>query len=293
MKVSVSRRVFLGFNYLFFGLFILLCVYPIWYIFISSISSGSGVGQFFIPINPTLSNYSKVFKLEGMGVAFRNSLVRTLLGTALTVLACMFLGFLFTKQEMPLRKPLYRILIVTMYVSGGLIPTYLVYRSYGMLNSFSVYILPTIVQAYYVILIKTFLEQLPPSIEEAAKIDGAGTFRIFLRIILPMAQPIIATIAVYAAVGQWNAWFDNHIYTFNRPELTTLQYKLYTYLKDAEILTQQLKMSSELDTGLMEALTPRGVRMTVTVITVLPVLFVYPFLQRYFVKGIMIGSVKG
>ena len=118
MKVSVSRRVFLGFNYLFFGLFILLCVYPIWYIFISSISSGSGVGQFFIPINPTLSNYSKVFKLEGMGVAFRNSLVRTLLGTALTVLACMFLGFLFTKQEMPLRKPLYRILIVTMYVSG-------------------------------------------------------------------------------------------------------------------------------------------------------------------------------
>ena len=228
-----------------------------------------------------------------MGVAFRNSLVRTLLGTALTVLACMFLGFLFTKQEMPLRKPLYRILIVTMYVSGGLIPTYLVYRSYGMLNSFSVYILPTIVQAYYVILIKTFLEQLPPSIEEAAKIDGAGTFRIFLRIILPMAQPIIATIAVYAAVGQWNAWFDNHIYTFNRPELTTLQYKLYTYLKEAEILTQQLKMSSELDTGLMESLTPRGVRMTVTVITVLPVLFVYPFLQRYFVKGIMIGSVKG
>ena len=100
-------------------------------------------------------------------------------------------------------------------------------------------------------------------------------------------------VAVYAAVGQWNAWFDNHIYTFNRPELTTLQYKLYTYLKEAEILTQQLKMSSELDTGLMEALTPRGVRMTVTVITVLPVLFVYPFLQRYFVKGIMIGSVKG
>ncbi len=149
------------------------------------------------------------------------------------------------------------------------------------------------VDTTYVILIKTFLEQLPPSIEEAAKIDGAGTFRIFLRIILPMAQPIIATIAVYAAVGQWNAWFDNHIYTFNRPELTTLQYKLYTYLKEAEILTQQLKMSSELDTGLMESLTPRGVRMTVTVITVLPVLFVYPFLQRYFVKGIMIGSVKG
>ena len=114
MKVSVSRRVFLGFNYLFFGLFILLCVYPIWYIFISSISSGSGVGQFFIPLNPTFSNYSKVFKLEGMGVAFRNSLVRTLLGTGLTVLACMFLGFLFTKQELPFRKSLYRILIVTM-----------------------------------------------------------------------------------------------------------------------------------------------------------------------------------
>ena len=293
MKVSASRKIFLGFNYAFFILLMLVCVYPIWYIFISSISTSSGVGQFFIPQKPSLSNYEKVFKLQGMAVAFRNSILRTVIGTVLTVMACMFLGYLFSKEEMPFRKTMYRILIVTMYVSGGLISTYLVFKAYGMLNNFWVYILPSVVSAYYVILIKTFIEQLPASVEEAARIDGAGTFTVFLRIILPMSLPIIATIAVYAAVGQWNAWFDNHIYTFTKDELTTLQYKLYTYLKEAEILTQQLKMSSEIDTSLRDALTPRGVRMTVTMVTVVPVLFVYPFLQRYFVKGIMMGSVKG
>ncbi len=293
MKTSASRRGFLVFDHLFFIALILLCIYPIWYIFISSISEGTGVGQFFIPQHPTASNYTRVFKLQGMGVAFRNSILRTVIGTAFTVMACMFMGYLFTKEEMPLRKTLYRTLIVTMYLSGGLIPTYLVFKAYGLLNNFWVYILPSIVSAYYIILIKTFLESLPASVEEAAMIDGAGTVRIFLQIILPMSLPIIATIAVYAAVGQWNAWFDNHIYTFNREGLTTLQYKLYTYLKEAEVLAEQLKMSSEIDTGLQNSLTPRGVRMTVTMVTVVPVLFVYPFLQRYFVKGIMIGSVKG
>ena len=293
MKTSASRKGFLVFDHLFFIALILLCIYPIWYIFISSISEGTGVGQFFIPQKPSISNYTRVFKLQGMGLAFRNSILRTVIGTFLTVIVCMFMGYLFTKEEMPFRKTLYRILIVTMYLSGGLIPTYLVFKTYGLLNNFWVYILPSIVSAYYIILIKTFLESLPASVEEAAMIDGAGVMRIFLQIILPMSLPIIATIAVYAAVGQWNAWFDNHIYTFNREGLTTLQYKLYTYLKEAEILAEQLKMSSEIDTSLQNSLTPRGVRMTVTMVTVVPVLFVYPFLQRYFVKGIMIGSVKG
>ena len=293
MKQSISRRIFLFFNYILFIAMILLCIYPIWYIFISSISKGSGVGQFFIPQNITFENYVKVFSLEGMGIAFRNSVLRTVIGTIFTVMTCMYLGYLFTKEEMPFRKVLYRMLIVTMYVSGGLIPTYLVYKSYGLLNNFWVYILPSTVSAYNVILIKTFLEQLPKPVEEAAMIDGAGTMRIFLSIILPMSLPIIATIAVYAAVGQWNSWFDNNIYTFTRDELATLQYKLYVYLNEAETLAKQLKMSSEVDMSLKESLTPRGVRMTVTMITVVPVLFVYPFLQRYFVKGIMIGSVKG
>ncbi len=293
MKASVSRKAFVVFNYLFFILLMLLCVYPLWYVFITSISKSSGIGQFFYPQSPTLSNYVKVFALEGMGRSFFISVARTVVGTLFTVFACMLLGYLFSKPNMPCRKFMYRMLIITMYVSGGLIPTYLVYKSYGLINSFLVYVLPSTVSAYYVILIKTFVEQLPASVEESAMLDGAPTMRIFLSIILPMSLPIIATIGVYSAVGQWNSWFDNHIYTFTDPSLETLQYKLYNYLRQAEILTAQLKERAEIDVTLMQSLTPKNVRMTVTVVAVVPVLFVYPFLQRFFIKGIMIGAVKG
>ena len=146
--------------------------------------------------------------------------------------------------------------------------------------------------AYYVILIKTYIEQLPQSLEESALIDGASTLTIFFKIIMPLSLPIAATIAVYSAVGHWNAWFDNHIYTFNNKNLTTLQYMLYNYLSEAQRLVEQLKQSRQ-QIDLSQMLTPRGVRMTITMITVVPILLVYPFLQRYFIKGILIGAVKG
>ena len=185
---------------------------------------------------------------------------------------------------------MYRILILTMYVSGGLIPTYLVYKAYRLTNSFLVYILPAVVDAYYVILIKTYVEQLPISVEESAMIDGAGTMCIFLKIILPMSLPIVATIAIYASVGQWNSWFDNHIYAISNKKILTLQYMLYRYLQEAESIVRELK---ERDPGAAVPITPRGVRMTVTMITVVPVLCIYPFFQRYLIKGLMIGAVKG
>lgn len=192
---------------------------------------------------------------------------------------------------MPLRKVLYRMVTVTMYVSGGLIPTFLVIKAYGLTNNFWVYILPSLVSAYYIILIKTYVEQLPASVEESAMLDGAGVLTIFLRIILPMSLPIVATIAVYASVGQWNSWFDNHIYTFTKDSLTTRNTRSYRYLNEAERIAEQLEKGN-IDERML-TLTPTGVRMTVTMITVLPVLMIYPFLQRYFIKGIMIGAVKG
>ena len=221
---------------------------------------------------------------------FLISVLRTVIGTCCTLMACMLLGYLFSKQDMPFRKVLYRMLVITMYVSGGLIPTYLVYKSYGLTNNFLVYILPAVVDAYYVILIKTFIEQLPGAVEESAMIDGAGTITIFLRIILPMSLPIIATIAIYASVAQWNAWFDNHIYAISNKNILTLQYMLYCYLQEAESIVRELK---ERDPGAVLPITPRGVRMTVTMITVIPVLCIYPFFQRYLIKGLMIGAVKG
>lgn len=288
---SVSRKIFNVFNILFFLVIITLCLYPLWYIFIQSLSSGPlAVNAVAWPINFTLKNYADVFKSGDVPHAFLISVLRTSIGTACTLLACMLLGYLFSKEDMPLRKVMYRILIITMYVSGGLIPTYLVYKAYRLTNSFLVYILPAVVDAYYVILIKTYVEQLPISVEESAMIDGAGIMCIFLKIILPMSLPIVATIAIYASVGQWNSWFDNHIYAISNKKILTLQYMLYRYLQEAESIVRELK---ERDPGAAVPITPRGVRMTVTMITVVPVLCIYPFFQRYLIKGLMIGAVKG
>lgn len=288
---SVSRKIFNVFNILFFLVIITLCLYPLWYIFVQSLSSGPlAVNAVAWPINFTLKNYADVFKSGDVPHAFLISVLRTSIGTACTLLACMLLGYLFSKEDMPLRKVMYRILIITMYVSGGLIPTYLVYKAYRLTNSFLVYILPAVVDAYYVILIKTYVEQLPISVEESAMIDGAGTICIFLKIILPMSLPIVATIAIYASVGQWNSWFDNHIYAISNKKILTLQYMLYRYLQEAESIVRELK---ERDPGAAVPITPRGVRMTVTMITVVPVLCIYPFFQRYLIKGLMIGAVKG
>lgn len=290
-RESCSRKGFNLVNNLFFLLMCFSCLYPIWYIIIQSLSTGSlAVNAAIVPIGFSFSNYTQVLNSGDVVRAIGVSVARTVIGTGCTLVACMLLGYLFSKQEMPFRKFLYRMLIITMYVSGGLIPTYLVYKAYGLNNNFLVYILPYVVNAYYVILIKTYIEQLPAAVEESAMIDGAGTLRIFFSIVFPMSLPIAATIAIYAAVAQWNAWFDNHIYAINNLDIRTLQYTLYRYLQDAEKIASEIR---ERNPNAKQMITPRGVRMAVTVISVVPILFVYPFLQRFLIKGIVIGAVKG
>lgn len=294
IQVARSRYVFRVCNTLFFSLLITICLYPLWYVFIQSVSaSGEMDKAVLLPHGLTLKNYVDVMSIPGIFSAFGVSVARTLTGTFVTVTMCMWLGYLFTKEEMPARKIVYRVLLFTMYVSGGMIPGYIVIRAYGLLNNFWVYILPSAVSAYNVLLIKTYVEQLPASVEESAMLDGAGPARIFSAIILPMSLPIMATVAIYAAVGQWNAWFDNHIYTFSTKTLLTAQYMLYQYLQEADQLAQQLQEASTDIDSVVTSITPKGVRMTITMITVIPILMVYPFLQRYFIKGIVIGAVKG
>ena len=290
-RESPSRKVFHAANVLFFLLIDVMCLYPLWYILVQSFSSGSlAPNAIFWPINFTTTNYTRLLENGEVFSAFGISVARTVSGTTLTVFACMLLGYLFSKKEMPFRKLLYRMLIITMYVSGGLIPTFLVYKAYHLNNTFWVYIVPSIISGYYVILIKTYVEQLPASVEESAMIDGAGTLCIFWRIILPMSLPIIATIAIYASVAQWNSWFDNHIYAINNKSIQTLQYMLYKYIQEAQQIAKEIK---EKNPEAKIELTPRGVRMTVTMLTVIPVLFIYPFFQRFLIKGLLIGAVKG
>ena len=294
IKEGPARTIFKCFNTFFFVIVLILCLYPIWYVLIQSLSQGNmAVRALVLPIDFTLDNYAQMLSRYEIVHAFLISAGRTAVGTALTLLCCMFLGYLFSKEEMPFRKLLYRTLIITMYVGGGLIPTFLVYKAYGLMNNFWVYILPSLVSAYYVILIKTFIEQLPISVEESAMIDGANTPVIFFKIILPLSLPIAATIAIYASVGQWNAWFDNNIYTVSNKNLTTLQYLMYTYLNRAEQLASEIKKGGMDNVDVDALITPRGIRMTVTMITITPVLCIYPFFQRYLIKGIMIGAVKG
>lgn len=295
---SPSRRIFQMINYSLLITITLICIYPFWYIIIYSISDAKIADinpPMLLPRGFSLANYRDIFTLNGFFPSLLISVLRTVVGTVVSVLSCSFLGYLFTKEEMPARKIVYRFLIMTMYINGGMIAIYIVIKSYGLLNNFWVYILPMMISAYNIVLIKTYMEQLPASLEESARLDGAGYLTVFTKIILPLSKPIIATIAVFVAVSHWNSWFDNHIYTRGAENLTTLQYLLYNYLNEAQRLADQIKNTSG-SNGLSQAMasiSPKGIRMTITVMASLPIFIVYPFMQKYFVKGIMVGAVKG
>lgn len=299
-KRKVSDHVFDAFNWVLVSLLALICVYPFWYVIMASLSDprNPSLGLLIIPKGFTLYSYQEVLKIPGLMSAMMISISRTVLGTALSVGAVTFLGYIFSKNNVPHKKLFYRYFIITMYVGGGLIPTFLVYRSYGLLNNFLVYILPGIVSVYNMILVKTFIEtSIPASLEESATIDGAGYLMVFVRIIFPLAIPVVATISLFTAVGQWNSWFDNMIYTSARPELTTLQFLLYKKLNEASAMANAIRGNANVQeiARLREqmTLTPNSVRMTITVLVTLPIMLVYPFVQRFFMKGIMLGAVKG
>lgn len=286
-------------NYTIFILITLLCVYPFYYLFINTISSNqlSANGQInWLPQQIHWQNYADVFKLQGLSDAFGISVLRTVIGTALTVLASAYLGFMFTQEKMWKRRFWYRFVIITMYFNAGLIPAFIINYNLHLTNNFWVYILPVVVQPFNIILVKTYIESTPKSLQEAAAIDGAGILKIFFRVVLPISAPILATIAIFSAVGQWNSFQDTLIYVTDS-HLYSLQYLLYSYINAANSLATLIMSSPGLSASTIANLatrqTPTSIRMTVSIIVVLPILAVYPFFQRYFVKGIMIGAVKG
>lgn len=296
VRRSGAETFFLVLIYIVMGVFALLCLYPFWYMFIYAISdpARTSEGIFLWPKGFSTYNIMQVLRLDGIGQATFISVMRTLVGTIFTVACNSFLGYLFSKQEMPYRTLLYRTIIVTMFVGGGLIPTYLIMRIYGLLDTFWIYVLPGMISAYNIILIKTYIEQLPASLEEAAMIDGANYFTIFAKVIFPLCTPIVATIAIFTAVGQWNSWFDNSIYIQNE-NLNCLQYLLYNFLNESQTLAEKLQ-KGELNVAnqdITKMLTPKAVRITTTLIVCVPIFLFYPFMQRFFIKGIMIGAVKG
>lgn len=299
VRQSPGDYFFHGVNILVFAIITLICIFPFYYLIINTISNNelsSNGDIIFLPRGIHFQNYFQILKLQGLSAAAWISVARTALGTTLTVVVSAFLGFMFTQERMWGRKFWYRYMVVTMYFNAGLIPLYMTMKLLNLVDSFWVYIIPLIVQPFFIILVKTYLESLPASLQEAAEIDGAGTMTIFLKIIFPLSMPILATIAVFSAVSQWNSFQDTLIYITDQ-KLYSLQYVLYQYINQANSLMQLLKNSTTISSAAMVNLatqqTPTSVRMTVSVIVVLPILVIYPFFQRFFTKGIMIGAVKG
>ncbi len=291
-----ASRLFDVINYLAFGIFTLMCVYPFYYIFINTISDNTltARGQvMFYPIGVHFSNYKQVLKIAGLGDATLVSIARTVLGTGLTVFASAFVGYIVTKEKLWHRKLCYRFIVATMYFNAGIIPWFILMMNIGFTNNFLAYIIPGIVSPFNIILVKTYIESIPPALEESAQIDSAGYWVRFTRIVLPLCMPILATVTVFSAVGQWNS-FQDTLFLMTDRKLYTLQFLLYRYINESNALATILKNSNgAVNMNLSLVQTPTSVRMTVTMIVVAPILLVYPFFQRYFVGGIMIGAVKG
>lgn len=243
--------------------------------------------NFIFPRKFTLYNYKYIFEEENLFAPLLMSIGRTLLGTLTSLVCTAMLAYALSREDFVFKKFLTTYFVITMYVSGGLIPSYLlISRTLHMNNSFWVYIMPGLISVYNVILVRSYIEGLPNALEEAARIDGANDLRIWAAIIIPLCKPVLATVALFIAVGQWNSFMDTYLYA---KELPTLQYILYKIMQQA---TMKIDPQSTNLQQLANSVSPLSVRMAITVVATLPILVVYPFLQKYFVGGMTLGAVK-
>ena len=278
---------------------LVMTAYPFWYVLIYSISDPAGFSSGFqlLPHAISLQAYNAILSSERFLNAFMISVARSTVGPVLSGIVSMMIAFCVSHRELPGRKFLNWYFIATMYFSAGLIPTYLLYGSLGFVNSFWVYIVPSIVNVYGMILMRTYIEALPGELKESAFIDGANDFVIFYKIIVPLCLPVIAAVTLFSCVHQWNAYTDTVIYNATNQNLHPLQYFLVLMISNVAAAASNPDIAADLA---MQAgqqgrarLSPMVIRMAVTIVTIVPITMIYPFLQRYFVKGLLVGSIKG
>ncbi len=243
-----------------------------------------------IPKGIHMSNYVDVLSLDRISGAFIISILKTVIGTTFNLLSSAYMAYFFSKEEVWHRKLFYRYTIITMYFSAGMIPAYLNIKMLGLMNSFWVYIIPHALTVYNMILVKTSMEAIPASLEESAEIDGAGYMVRFFRIVLPLSKPILATVGLFSAVSQWNNVFDTKLYITNS-KIYSLQFVLYEYFQQVKSVQQTLEQSG--GSEIASTASTMSVRLTMTAVTMIPIILVYPFIQKYYMKGIMLGAVKG
>lgn len=280
-------------NYILLALLCFVMLYPFIYFIVISLNDGYDAmkgGIYFWPREFTLENYKEAFKNEEMMGAFKISALKTVIGTVVALFFRTTVGYALSRKQLWGRNGITFFFYFTTLVSGGTVPSYILYRQLHLLNNFWIYILPTLYSFYDIVMLRTYFNGLPDTLEEAAYIDGSGPLRTFFQIYMPLAKPILATLALFAAVGQWNDWYTGSFYVTDtnlQPAATLLQ-KLITEVDLTQLNSQQAEqVMTEQHT------TPEALRVTFIVIMTVPILCVYPFLQKYFVKGVTIGSVKG
>ncbi len=245
-------------------------------------------GIYLWPRKWTLTNFTTVLRKQSILTGLWISAARTVTAVVLQLSVTALLAYILSQKKFIFRKQVSFMYTITMYVGGGMIPTYMLYRNLGLMNNFWVYILPSMVSAYNMLVIRTYINGLPDSMQEAAMIDGAGYIRIFIKVIVPLCKPVFATVALFIAVGQWNAWFDTMLFNRMSDHLTTLQYELVKLLSSVSMMIG----NSNTVQNTPVQVTTASVRAAATILTCLPIIALYPFLQRYFVGGLTIGGVK-
>jgi len=296
MIISKGEKVFQLLNYLFLSILSFLFVYPFWRVLILSFNEGvdgSRGGIHFWPRAFTLDNYITIFARSDIIDAYLITIARTVIGTTLSIFLVSLMAYGLSKNRLRGRKLINIMLIITMFFSGGLIPTYLLYKSLELLNSFWVYVIPSLYGASTVFIFRSFFRALPVELEESAQIDGASDWKVYFRIVFPLSLPIFATMGLFAAVGHWNDYITAALYV-TRQDLIPLQSLLL------KILDISRTNSSGVGYGMayvtdetVRTVTAQSVKMATLVVVVVPIMLVYPFLQKYFVKGVIIGSLKG
>ncbi|RHP88930.1 carbohydrate ABC transporter permease [Eisenbergiella sp. OF01-20] len=278
-----------------FLLFIfIITFFPFWQIFVLSVNdAGDSLrgGLLLMPRELNLSSYKAVFQNEEILSSLGVTVARTIIGVPLTVFCVAMLAYVLSKKELVHRSAITFFFVFTMYFSGGLIPTYMVIKALGLIDNFLVFIFPGLINIYWMILVRTYIEGLPAELFEAAASEGAGEFTIFLKVVLPLSMPVLATILLFSAISHWNAWYDSYIYTY-KPQLKTLQavlVKILNQYQTGAMVSQAQQMANE---AKKMPVSSESIRMTVTMVATIPIILVYPFLQKYFIKGMLLGAVK-
>lgn len=292
-RSTQGEKIFDVFNILIMVVIVIATLYPFLNVLAIALNESVDTVRGGISIYPrkfTMENFATIFSFPNLTTAFLNSVLRALLGTLAGLLACSMLAYTLSRKDFRARRFVSVFLAVTMYVSGGLIPFFLLIRDLHLMNSFLVYILPGIVGAFNVFMIRSFMDNLPAELQESAFMDGASDWTVYWQIILPLCKPVLATIALFIAVGQWNSWFDTYLYNGSAPELTTLQFELMKIIQSTMTGNDAVHSGNLVEK--MQSVSPDSIKMAITIVTIFPILVVYPFLQRYFVSGMTLGAVK-